>query len=96
MLVSASMAGCVKAERPTLLVFTASWCGECHKQMPFINAIAQSGQAEVVVIDYDARPDLVIENSVVLLPTYILKVGGVEQWRTNSGEQAYYWTIGRQ
>lgn len=45
--------------KPLLVNFFASWCAGCQVEHPFLMQLAQSGQAQIVGVDYkDAVPDL--------------------------------------
>ncbi len=57
-------------DTPTLTVFSAKWCSACQHAKPTINKIEQSG-VKVTRIDADEQPQLLRENNVNLLPTFI-------------------------
>lgn len=45
--------------RPLLINFFASWCEGCQVEHPFLMQLAQSGQVQIVGVDYkDAEADL--------------------------------------
>lgn len=49
------VAGC-ESQRPTLMCFTATWCGPCQVDHPKIDRIQHSGRVIVKVYDVD-KPD---------------------------------------
>ena len=64
-----------------VLAFTADWCQACQRDKPKLADLRRQG-AEVIEIDYDARPDLVRKYGVRRLPTYIVLKDGKEVERT--------------
>jgi thiol-disulfide isomerase/thioredoxin len=61
---------CPKPNPPELTVFSAKWCGACQHAKPIVNQIERSG-VKVTRIDADEQPQLLRENNVRLLPTFI-------------------------
>ncbi|WP_167335372.1 TlpA family protein disulfide reductase [Pedobacter kyungheensis] len=47
-------------DKPTLVIFSASWCAPCHKQLPIVREIKQKlgGQLDVVYISIDDKNTL--------------------------------------
>ncbi|XP_057424048.1 thioredoxin X, chloroplastic [Lotus japonicus] len=70
----------LKATRPVLVEFIATWCGPCRLVTPAMESLAQEygDRLTVVKIDHDANPGLVKEYKVYGLPTLILFKNGEE------------------
>lgn len=64
-----------------ILAFTASWCGPCQRDKPYVRQLQQQG-IKITLIDIDQRPGLMRQYGVTYLPTYIVLVDGVESQRT--------------
>ncbi len=73
----------LKSPVPTLVKFTAEWCGPCRALAPVLEDIAQkhAGKLRIVEVDGDASPELTAKYRVRGLPTVIGFVGGVERAR---------------
>ncbi|XP_061368631.1 thioredoxin X, chloroplastic [Gastrolobium bilobum] len=70
----------LKANRPVLVEFVATWCGPCRLISPAMESLAQEyeDRLTVVKIDHDANPRLIEEYKVYGLPTLILFKDGQE------------------
>jgi len=73
--------------RPTVLFFTASWCGPCRlmARTTLTNTAVQLAldSFERVAVDIDAHPDLAEQHEIRAVPTFlILSVSGDEVERT--------------
>lgn len=67
-----------------LLQFKAKWCGPCKLLEPLIKEY--SGKYEVVTIDVDDLPDLVLEKKIGRIPT-ILIIDGESEVARLSGQE---------
>ena len=47
----------LKAEKPVLVDFWATWCGPCRRQAPVVEELAEAGY-EVGKVDVDKEPSL--------------------------------------
>ncbi|KHN23098.1 Thioredoxin X, chloroplastic [Glycine soja] len=70
----------LKANRPVLVEFVATWCGPCRLISPSMESLAKEyeDRLTVVKIDHDANPQLIEEYKVYGLPTLILFKNGQE------------------
>jgi thiol-disulfide isomerase/thioredoxin len=61
---------CPKPNAPELTVFSAKWCGACQRAKPIVSQIERLG-VKVIRVDADEQPQLLKENNVRSLPTFI-------------------------
>lgn len=71
----------VKADKPVLVDFWASWCGPCRMLSPTIDEIAEEHpEIKVCKINIDDEAELAIRHGVMSVPTLmIFKNGEVSQ-----------------
>lgn len=71
----------VKADKPVLVDFWASWCGPCRMLSPTIDEIAEEHpEIKVCKINIDDEAELAIRHGVMSVPTLMLfKNGEVAQ-----------------
>ena len=73
------------ATKPRLVFFTSSLSGQCRRVEGFLAQVLQRrrnhGTFRVVVVDQDARPDLVQRFAVTSLPTLVVVADRAEQAR---------------
>ena len=64
----------LESKVPTLVDFSADWCGPCRSQQPILEQLASSyeGRARVVKVDVDRSQDLARQFSVRSIPTLLL------------------------
>ncbi|MFT5222812.1 MAG: thioredoxin 1 [Glaciecola sp.] len=64
----------IKGAVPTLVKFTADWCGPCKAVAPIIKELASDfeGRMEVLEVDIDNFPDVPKRYAVQGVPTFIL------------------------
>ncbi|GIW87397.1 MAG: hypothetical protein KatS3mg108_1721 [Isosphaeraceae bacterium] len=74
LLVVLVVAGPAAAGTPTLLDFTASWCGPCRATRPEVEKLKQQGYP-VREIDVDEQPELARRYGVSAVPTFIVVDG---------------------
>ena len=69
-----------KAEKngtPTVLSFTAEWCGPCRAMSPVIDTLEEDGFA-IRRIDIDEHPDLAEKYGIDSIPAFVATVNGRE------------------
>ena len=71
----------VKADKPALVDFWASWCGPCRMLSPIIDEIAEEHpEIKVCKINIDDEAELAIRHGVMSVPTLmIFKNGEIAQ-----------------
>ena len=64
----------LKADKPVLVDFFATWCGHCKMMAPTIDQIATEveGTADVYKIDVDQAPEIAQRYGVMSIPTLIV------------------------
>lgn len=67
----------LKAEKPVLLDFWASWCGPCRMVSPIVDEIANE-RADIVVgkVNVDEQPNLAAKFGVMSIPTLVVLKNG--------------------
>ena len=67
----------VKADKPVLVDFWASWCGPCRMLSPTIDEIAEEHpEIKVCKINIDEEAELAIRHGVMSVPTLMLFKNG--------------------
>ncbi|MFE5329502.1 thioredoxin family protein [Embleya sp. NPDC056575] len=63
----------LRAERPTLVEFTADWCPPCRQMAPVLEQIAvERPNLGVVKLDVDRNPATAARYGVLSMPTFLL------------------------
>jgi len=73
----------INSESPTLVDFTATWCGPCQTLAPILKEVAGQvkDQARILKVDIDRNPDAARFYQVQSVPTLILFKKGQVKWR---------------
>ncbi|MBI5531549.1 MAG: thioredoxin [Deltaproteobacteria bacterium] len=68
----------LKADKPVLVDFTATWCGPCKALAPVVEKLADelAGKVKVGKVDIDASPDVSARYGVRSVPTVMVFKGG--------------------
>ncbi len=63
----------VSNERPSIVDFTATWCGPCQKMKPIFHSLAKDFRDEYnfISIDIDENPELANKYQVQAVPTFV-------------------------
>ena len=73
----------LKAEKPVLVDFNATWCGPCRMLKPTLEQVAaERPDVTVVGIDVDDNSDLAGEYGVFSIPCLVLFKDGMEADRS--------------
>lgn len=69
----------LEPDRPVLVEFYASWCGNCRRIAPLLDRLASelADHIEIVKVDAETNPELVATYGVTSTPTLILFDDGV-------------------
>ncbi len=74
----------LKAEKPVLVEFGATWCAPCRQLEPELVKLEQgewAGKVQLVKLDVDESPNLTVKYGVMSVPTMILFVQGEARQR---------------
>ena len=73
----------LKSDTPTLVDFTATWCGPCQMMAPILQSVAGkvSGKVRILKVDIDKNPAAARQYRVQSVPTLILFKKGEMVWR---------------
>ncbi|MCR5097963.1 MAG: thioredoxin [Lachnospiraceae bacterium] len=67
----------LKADKPVLVDFWATWCGPCQKQGPIVEELAdERDDIKVCKLDVDEASDVAEQFGIMSIPTVIAFKGG--------------------
>ncbi|CAM3424872.1 thioredoxin family protein [Marinicrinis lubricantis] len=63
----------IAGEKPTVVVFKATWCKDCHFIDPFMPEVveAYSDRLNFYEVDRDELPDLCFELNILGIPSFV-------------------------
>ncbi len=85
-----SLADYLQSETPTLVDFSAEWCGPCKVMKPILQDLKNSVGTKAVIlqIDVDRNPELAAQYRIQAVPTLMVFKNGEVQWRKSGVVQA--------
>ncbi len=77
----------INSETPTLVDFTASWCGPCKAMVPVLDEVkSKMGKdVRIIKVDVDKNPKVADKFKIRGVPTFILFKKGELIWRQSGG-----------
>jgi thioredoxin 1 len=83
----ASFKEILNSDTPTLVDFTAQWCGPCKSMAPVLDQVKNElgDSIRILKVDVDKNQKAAQAFQVRGVPTFILYKGGNQLWRQSGG-----------
>ena len=80
----------IKADKPVLVDFFATWCGPCKIMTPILHEVktAMGDKVTIIKIDVDKNPEVASQFQVQSVPTLIVFKNSQVKWRQSGVVQA--------
>ncbi len=72
----------INRKTPTLVQFSAEWCGPCKAMAPILKDVARKvgDKGHIIKIDVDRNPAIAQKFRIMSVPTFMLFQDGKKKW----------------